>query len=339
MTNPALSLNSSSATNANIPHTIPTAQVPQYAPIHLLPMIDQTAAVPCPPAPTVVQFIPAAPTATPMLFTTPQQILQYPQYQFAQFQPQPAQVIFAAAPPASLSPVSISPIKVTQATAIEARPVPDAWEVKSNPLAVVDDQSTSGKKKKRRQRSAFLSELRFKGYLDPNSNGPNSRIRIWMNDRDMHYYDCSCGKRKAVQDLYKIKQHIKRHEVSEHICKVCGKTFQHHLQMNAHMKVHKKADEVGGDIAMSNGSEPQQPHVAHHHPGSASSSSSSGSGNTKPTPAMSEFESASSSASSSFQGALQTGMIQQDDAFSTEQVDSSQSSGSPKDQGSPSTQA
>jgi hypothetical protein len=95
------------------------------------------------------------------------------------------------------------------------------------------------KKKHSRQRFAFAHELQYKGPYETGT-GPFSKIRVWVNDRNLHYYDCECGKRKPVQDLYKIKQHALRHEVENHSCEVCGKIFKHHLQMNAHMRVHKK---------------------------------------------------------------------------------------------------
>ncbi len=94
---------------------------------------------------------------------------------------------------------------------------------------------------RRRQRSACLNELKYKCRYQMEGSGPFTRIRVWLNENGLQYYDCECGKRKPVQDLYKIKQHVVRHDVEEHVCSICSKSFKHHLQMNAHMKVHKKA--------------------------------------------------------------------------------------------------
>jgi hypothetical protein len=111
--------------------------------------------------------------------------------------------------------------------------------------------SISGSRRKRRQRSAFIHELTYKGRYHPDTTNCLSRIRIWINSSGLQYYDCECGKRKPVQDLYKIKQHVNRHDVEEHTCPVCAKTFKHHLQMNAHMKVHKREASVGAKLIIS----------------------------------------------------------------------------------------
>jgi hypothetical protein len=82
--------------------------------------------------------------------------------------------------------------------------------------------------------------LKFKGYHPTSpSNDATCRIRIWQDSLNLHYYDCECGERKPVSDLYKIKQHVKRHQVTEYKCTECPRIFKHHLQLNAHMKVHK----------------------------------------------------------------------------------------------------
>lgn len=110
----------------------------------------------------------------------------------------------------------------------------------SIPLKFKDEDTYSGRSRRRRQRSAFVHELTYKGRYHTDSNESFHRIRVWTNENNLQYYDCECGKRKPVQDLYKIKQHVLRHDVEEHVCSICSKVFQHHLQMNAHMKVHKR---------------------------------------------------------------------------------------------------
>jgi hypothetical protein len=54
--------------------------------------------------------------------------------------------------------------------------------------------------KRKRQRSAFVSELEFVEFAfegDP----VYSCIRKWKNDRNLIFYDCACGSRKAGESL------------------------------------------------------------------------------------------------------------------------------------------
>ena len=53
---------------------------------------------------------------------------------------------------------------------------------------------------KKRKRSANISELVFSRLHKPNQP-PYNLIRVWVNERNMQFYDCACGRRKAVQDL------------------------------------------------------------------------------------------------------------------------------------------
>jgi hypothetical protein len=100
----------------------------------------------------------------------------------------------------------------------------------------------SNNNKRKRKRSASLSELKFCNNFA--KSGPFSRIRVWVNDRNMVFYDCHCGKRKPLQDLGKIKRHAESHEKNDHRCAICDRTFDHHLQLNAHKKAHKQQDTV-----------------------------------------------------------------------------------------------
>ncbi|MES1910270.1 MAG: hypothetical protein MHM6MM_002895 [Cercozoa sp. M6MM] len=67
--------------------------------------------------------------------------------------------------------------------------------------------------KQPRKRSADISDLDFVEYLimDSDKSLPVThawrRIRVWINERNMIFYDCECGRRKPVQDLNKIKKH------------------------------------------------------------------------------------------------------------------------------------
>ena len=105
-------------------------------------------------------------------------------------------------------------------------------------LSTVSSRTTCSLTRKRK-RSASVSELKFFKKLD-GSDFNGTYIRMWMNSKNMIFYDCSCGKRKPVQDLSKIRKHAKSHEGKPHICSICGRKFERHLQLNGHMKIHKK---------------------------------------------------------------------------------------------------
>ena len=67
------------------------------------------------------------------------------------------------------------------------------------------------------------------------------RIRIWKDNLGRQFYDCICNARKPVQDLNKIKSHVLGHDKIVWVCDICGREFfNNHLQLNAHMKTHKK---------------------------------------------------------------------------------------------------
>eukprot|EP00475_Leptophrys_vorax_P002051 TRINITY_DN1116_c0_g1_i1.p1 TRINITY_DN1116_c0_g1~~TRINITY_DN1116_c0_g1_i1.p1 ORF type:complete len:245 (+),score=41.13 TRINITY_DN1116_c0_g1_i1:367-1101(+) len=101
----------------------------------------------------------------------------------------------------------------------------------------------------RRRRSAFIEDLSFQQMLEC----PGSRyscIRVWTDARGRLFYDCSCGHRKAVQDLKKIQKHAERHQILFHECGICGKRFDRPLQLNAHKRVHRQTtSEVPAAVA------------------------------------------------------------------------------------------
>jgi hypothetical protein len=90
----------------------------------------------------------------------------------------------------------------------------------------------------RRRRSAFIEDLSFQQMLECPGNR-YSCIRVWTDARGRLFYDCSCGHRKAVQDLKKIQRHAERHQILYHECNLCGKRFQRPLQLNAHKRIHR----------------------------------------------------------------------------------------------------
>eukprot|EP00475_Leptophrys_vorax_P034824 TRINITY_DN56727_c0_g1_i1.p1 TRINITY_DN56727_c0_g1~~TRINITY_DN56727_c0_g1_i1.p1 ORF type:complete len:289 (-),score=29.24 TRINITY_DN56727_c0_g1_i1:20-841(-) len=64
-----------------------------------------------------------------------------------------------------------------------------------------------------RRRSAERSELTFNRFLEIPSDESelqrcSERIRVWTNDRNVFYFDCSCDRRKPTHDVKKIKKHL-----------------------------------------------------------------------------------------------------------------------------------
>ena len=77
----------------------------------------------------------------------------------------------------------------------------------------------------------------------PHDHRAYNRIRIWKDKLGRQFYDCICNARKPVQDLNKIKSHVLGHDKIVWVCDVCGREFfNNHLQLNAHMKTHKKRE-------------------------------------------------------------------------------------------------
>lgn len=74
-------------------------------------------------------------------------------------------------------------------------------------------------------------------------NESSTMVRVWVDDKYRPFYDCSCGKRKPMQDLKRILKHVETHNVTGYPCNLCGRVFAHHLGRNSHQKVHKQ-DEI-----------------------------------------------------------------------------------------------
>eukprot|EP00475_Leptophrys_vorax_P041199 TRINITY_DN7772_c0_g1_i1.p1 TRINITY_DN7772_c0_g1~~TRINITY_DN7772_c0_g1_i1.p1 ORF type:complete len:335 (-),score=70.66 TRINITY_DN7772_c0_g1_i1:62-1066(-) len=90
----------------------------------------------------------------------------------------------------------------------------------------------------KRNRSAAREDLKFIHVLEDGSNDL-AKIRVWVNDKNMAFYDCSCEKRKPVQDLNKIKLHVMGHLVKRYTCSVCSRDFANYRQLNGHLRIHQ----------------------------------------------------------------------------------------------------
>jgi hypothetical protein len=74
-------------------------------------------------------------------------------------------------------------------------------------------KDTKPKKRRFRKRSADVKDLihcgMYENSQDPENITLRKYIRIWKNEKDMKFYDCCCGGRRAVQDLHKLKRHVR----------------------------------------------------------------------------------------------------------------------------------
>merc|ERR1719320_1768266 len=76
---------------------------------------------------------------------------------------------------------------------------------------------------------------------------PLCRIRVWCltettkwGSRSIYYYDCQCNQLfPPVKNIDVAKKHACQHDETKNCCDICGKWFSHHLQVNAHKKIHK----------------------------------------------------------------------------------------------------
>jgi len=87
---------------------------------------------------------------------------------------------------------------------------------------------------RKRKRTAFIEDLQFLGIF---KNSPS--VRVWADECGRYYYDCVCGRRKAVQDIKKIDKHLETHRNTNYGCDRCGKDFTSYFQLNAHKRIHK----------------------------------------------------------------------------------------------------
>jgi CCR4-NOT transcriptional regulation complex NOT5 subunit len=83
----------------------------------------------------------------------------------------------------------------------------------SSSITSLEDSKLITKKRRVRQRSANVEDLvrcgMYDNHQDPDLNILRMFIRQWKNERGMKFYDCCCGKRRAVQDLHKLRRHIR----------------------------------------------------------------------------------------------------------------------------------
>jgi hypothetical protein len=109
------------------------------------------------------------------------------------------------------------------------------------PYSEISDISSSSKPRRaiqKRNRSAAREDLKFVQIQEDGSNEV-AKIRVWVNDKNMAFYDCSCEKRKPVQDLNKIKLHVMGHLIKRYTCSICSREFANYRQLNGHLRIHQ----------------------------------------------------------------------------------------------------
>jgi hypothetical protein len=75
------------------------------------------------------------------------------------------------------------------------------------------EQDQNLKTNNNRRRSAERADLKFNRYLEISASEPellecSEQVRVWTNDRNVFYFDCSCERRKPTHDVKKIKKHL-----------------------------------------------------------------------------------------------------------------------------------
>eukprot|EP00475_Leptophrys_vorax_P037621 TRINITY_DN650_c0_g1_i10.p1 TRINITY_DN650_c0_g1~~TRINITY_DN650_c0_g1_i10.p1 ORF type:complete len:310 (+),score=45.80 TRINITY_DN650_c0_g1_i10:1477-2406(+) len=84
----------------------------------------------------------------------------------------------------------------------------------------------------------------YEEVFDLSDDIPPGAVRVWRNAEDHYYYDCSCGKRKAIRNLKAILHHVIRHTSLQnkglrYPCDKCERVFTHYLGLNSHQRTHK----------------------------------------------------------------------------------------------------
>jgi hypothetical protein len=93
--------------------------------------------------------------------------------------------------------------------------IPEPLSLPAKPVSVPQPQpivssTTSPTSKSKRRRSADRTELKFHKFMEFHEFESDEKIRIWKNDRNIMFYDCSCNSRKPTHDLKKIKTHLEK---------------------------------------------------------------------------------------------------------------------------------
>jgi hypothetical protein len=111
---------------------------------------------------------------------------------------------------------------------------PDVY-CSTNPHSPSEDQQSASiekqvvKTEREIQREDALSQLGYVGRLEEEGERYHC-IRVWAARKgSVKYYDCDCGRRKAVPNLSKIKRHVQIHDLEQQKCELCGKQFKHIL--------------------------------------------------------------------------------------------------------------
>jgi len=111
-----------------------------------------------------------------------------------------------------------------------------------------EDEKAVDKTSKSEVATVFCSNVEDLTYIKQYSEyEPLCRIRVWRlpesknwGSKPIVYYDCQCNQLfPPVANIEVAKKHASQHSARKNCCDICGKWFTHHLQVNAHKKIHK----------------------------------------------------------------------------------------------------
>jgi len=113
---------------------------------------------------------------------------------------------------------------------------------------LTDDEKAIDNSSKNKLATVFCNNVEDLRYVKQYSEyEPLCRIRIWRlpesknwGSKPIEYYDCQCNQLfPPVANIEVAKKHASQHSARKNCCDICGKWFTHHLQVNAHKKIHK----------------------------------------------------------------------------------------------------
>jgi hypothetical protein len=117
------------------------------------------------------------------------------------------QLRMASSTPAQTSALKQVLARLPAAEASQPSPrvlVEDSPAESSCSKSPADEAIRSGEDSKKRKRSASISELSFKEFLSVDSP-PYDMIRVWVNERNLNFYDCVCGGRKPGKLISELR--------------------------------------------------------------------------------------------------------------------------------------
>jgi len=113
---------------------------------------------------------------------------------------------------------------------------------------LTEDEKTISSENREKLVTVFCHNVEDLTYIKRYAKHPPlCRIRVWLltestkyGSKSVKYYDCQCNQLfPPVANIEVAKKHACQHDATKNRCDICGKWFTHHLQVNAHKKIHK----------------------------------------------------------------------------------------------------